>query len=75
MPEPEAKPKTSPTEVLIKAMETFGEVEPDAVLIIWTDERGDLCFTHDGHLTNTQALGLLEAVKALVVRRIVGPAG
>ena len=59
----------SATETLVAVMEDFGEIEPKEVLVIYTNESGDICWS-----TTTDSLvvklGLLEACKQCIVAGI-----
>jgi hypothetical protein len=59
----------SPTETLMKCMEDFGECEPKELIVIWTDQNGDLCWSSSSNSLSTQ-LGLMEACKALTIQKL-----
>jgi hypothetical protein len=59
----------SPTETVMAAMETFGEIEPKECIIIWTDESGDICWSST---TDSQVvrLGMIELLKTILTKRV-----
>lgn len=56
------------TEVLMQAMEEFGESEAKAVVILFVDEAGDAVIMRNA--SNTQTIGLCEYGKESAMRRI-----
>ena len=54
----------SPTATLVNCLEEFGVSEPKKVLVIWTNEAGDLCWSESGPSHFCQNIGMLECVKA-----------
>ena len=62
----EVKPRT-PTETLLACLTRFGEAEPKRVLVVWTDEAGDLCWSISGTRSYTAMIGMLECVKAVLM--------
>jgi hypothetical protein len=60
----EVKERT-PTETLMEALSSFGEDEPVNCMVIYTTQRGDICW-HSSNSSFTTKLGLVEAVKFYV---------
>ncbi len=63
-----AKSEETPSEALMKALEAFGEAEPQGVLILWVDKEF-VNFIRNG-INHTEAIGLLEFAKARVMQRL-----
>lgn len=65
-----AKVRTA-SETLIACMEEFGIDEPKECLVIYTNEKGDLCWssTTDSMVVK---FGLLEACKQFMIKRMSG---
>ena len=57
------------TETVMSAMETFGESEPKDCIIVWTDERGDICWSST---TDSQVvkLGMIEMLRTILKKRV-----
>lgn len=60
----------SATETVMKAMECFGQAEPEDCLIVWTDESGDLCWscTTDSIVTK---IGLVESMRTILKKQLL----
>ena len=59
----------TPTETVINVLETFGEDEPRAVIIIYTTEGGDLVWSiSDQHYT--PYIGMCETVAYILKDRV-----
>jgi hypothetical protein len=58
-------PYRTASETLVHAMESFGDHEPGAILIIHTDVDGGVTLT--GNTSKCMALGLLESVKHMIL--------
>jgi hypothetical protein len=63
----EVKPRT-PTETLLACLTRFGEAEPTRVMVAWTDETGDLCWSFSGARSYMAMIGMLECVKASLMK-------
>lgn len=61
----EDKEFPTPTELLIKVMEAFGEKEPQKAVVIWTT--GD-CIAWDASSSAVDLIGMMETVKHLLIR-------
>lgn len=57
----------TPTEMLVAALEKFGENEPLDALLIHTDERGMICWTSTSGSTS-KMIGMLEVTKQFLLR-------
>lgn len=66
MPEEDSIPTC--TELLIKALEDFGTAEPTSVVILYTNQEGELIMMRNA--THTQLIGLCEYGKQAGLRRI-----
>ena len=66
----EVKPQT-PTETLLQCLERFGRAEPDRVVVVWTDEGGDLCWATSKPRTYTHMIGMLECLGAILMREFL----
>lgn len=64
------KPRT-PSETLIACLDKFGEAEPEAALVAWVDENGDLCWSFSGEHSFCRMIGMVECVKATLMRRFL----
>lgn len=62
----ETKEKT-PTEVMISALEQFGEDEPETLLILSLTKGGDLCWNSNTNRTAIK-LGMVELYKQILVK-------
>ena len=58
---------SSPTDLLIRVMSTFGENEPQAAIVIWMTPAGEVQYDEVG-LDPEQELLLLEATKVQIIR-------
>lgn len=63
--EQDSERSPTPSEVLIKCLEKFGEEEPEGVCVIFTT--GDAVWTYS-NVRRTQLLGMLEMAKDYVLR-------
>ena len=61
----------SPTETLVRCMEEFGVSETKKLLVIWTDEQGDLCWSESGPSLFCQNIGMLECVRAKIMEKFL----
>ena len=61
----------NPTETLIHCMEEFGRAEPKKLLVIWTDEAGDLCWSESGPSHYCQNIGMLNCVLAKYMQKFM----
>jgi hypothetical protein len=61
----------SPTETLVHCLEDFGISEPKKLLVIWTDDGGDLCWSESGPSHFCENIGMLECVKAKVMEKFL----
>jgi hypothetical protein len=61
--------KRTPTELIMKCLEEFGECEAVNCIVIWTDAAGDICWSSS---TDSQVvkIGMVEFVKQLLVKRM-----
>ena len=59
----------TPTETLMACLEDFGQSEPERLLVIYTNVDGDVCWSSSGPYSYTQTIGLLECVKARVLKK------
>lgn len=60
------------TETVMKAMESFGEVEPKDCIIIWTDENGYVCWSSTTDSTVTR-FGMIEFVRQTLIKQMEAP--
>lgn len=60
--------KRSSTDILMNALEEFGKSEAKSVMVIWTDEAGDVCICSNA--TRTQGLGFCAYVKESIIREM-----
>jgi len=67
----EPNPNRSPSQTLIDCMGKFAEAEPTRVMVVWTDESGDLCWSLSGERSYTQMIGMVECVKAVLMRQFL----
>jgi hypothetical protein len=63
--EPTEIPFRSANETIIRAMEEFAISEPKAIVIIHTDESGELVIT--GNTGKCLALGMIETAKYMIL--------
>ena len=61
----------SPSETLMTCLEEFGKAEPTRVMVIWTDETGDLCWSTSSPRLLSQMIGILECAKAALTREFL----
>lgn len=61
----------SGTDLLMKVMEKFQHGEPEAMLIVWTDENRDICIVTN--CQNSHALGLSEWSRKYILKEMLGP--
>jgi len=61
----------SPTETLVDCMEDFGEAEPNKLLVIWTNEAGDLCWAESGRSSFIENIGILDCVRAKLMEKFL----
>jgi len=54
----------SPSETLMDCLAEFGESEPTKVLVIWTDEAGDINWNTSSPRSLTGMIGMLHCVEA-----------
>ena len=59
------KPWRSANDTIIRAMEEFGISEPKAIVIIHTDESGELVI--NGNTGKCLALGMIETAKHMIL--------
>ena len=64
------KPRT-PTETLMACLTRFGEAEPTRVMVMWTDEAGDLCWSLSGSRSYTAMIGMLECARAALMKEFL----
>lgn len=57
------------TETLVAVMEEFGQSEPKDVLVIYTNEAGELCWSCSTDAVSVK-LGLLEACKQFIILKL-----
>ena len=57
------------TETLLACMEEFGTSEPKDLLVIYTNEAGELCWSCSTDSVTTK-LGLLEACKQFMIQKL-----
>jgi hypothetical protein len=53
----------SPSEALMTCLEEFGKAEPTHVLVVWTDEYGDICWSGSRPSSVVSLLGMLKCVE------------
>ncbi len=58
----------TPTSTLLNCMESFGESEPTRLLVIWVDESGNLRWSASQPYSITHAIGMLETLKAWMLK-------
>lgn len=56
------------TDILIKALEDFGIAEPASLVLLYTNNEGEIVLTRNA--SHTQAIGLCEYGKQAALRRI-----
>ena len=61
----------TPTETLVWCLEDFGDSEPKKVLVIWTNQAGDLCWSESGPSHFCENIGILECVKAKIMEKFL----
>lgn len=61
----------TPTDTLMKCMEEFGDAEPQRVIVVWTNDAGDLCWSVSGPYNFTHIIGMLECAKAKVMEKFI----
>jgi hypothetical protein len=59
-------PRRSPSETMMHCMEEFSKSEPVDVMIVWTDESGDLCWSSSSSHLSTR-IGMLECAKQYIL--------
>lgn len=64
----EEEKKQSATEVLVAALESFGESEPEAVMVLFTNEAGELRWRSNIDSV-CMRLGMLRYADAAMVKR------
>lgn len=52
----------TPTETLMHCLEDFGEAEPERVIVVYTNDHGELCWSLSGPRVMTHIIGMLECV-------------
>jgi len=52
-------------------MGKFAEAEPTRVMVVWTDESGDMCWSLSGERSYTQMIGMVECVKAVLMKQFL----
>jgi len=57
------------SDLMIEVMGRFNEGEPQAVMVVWTDENGDVCCKTN--CSHTQSIGMAEYAKALAISAIM----
>ena len=60
--------KDSPTQLLIEALEQFGQAEPSHVLVIFLSDDGNIHYKSNFDGT-CMKLGMIDTVKEIVLRR------
>lgn len=63
-------PVPSGTQLLIEVMEEFGDCEPKHIVVVWTDQDGNL--HTDANCGHTQLVGLMEYAKYESLRHLAG---
>lgn len=71
MPDEKTPEVRSPTETLVKCLEDFGISEPSKVIVVYTNEAGDLCWSVSGPYNYTHVIGMLECVKAKIMEKFL----
>jgi hypothetical protein len=71
VPDEKTPEQRTPTGTLMRCLEDFGESEPARVLVIYTNEAGDLCYSSSGPFSYTHIIGMLECVKAQVLEKFL----
>lgn len=61
----------TPTETLVHCLEDFGQSEPLKCIVIYTNESGDICWSSSGPYNFSQIIGMLECVKARVMKKFL----
>jgi hypothetical protein len=59
--------KRTPTELVMKCLEEFGQCEAVNALVIWTDEAGDICWSATTD-SQVQKFGMIEFVKQMLIK-------
>ena len=65
----------TPSETLMNCLTEFGEAEPTRVIVVWTDEKGDLCWSVSSPRSVTAQIGMLDCVKALMMQTFLNDRG
>lgn len=63
-----SEPRKTPTELLIYCMDEFAKVEPLEVIVVWTDEAGDLCWADTTNKLSAK-VGMLECAKQYIMEK------
>ena len=71
MPDEKTPEDQSPTETLIHCLDDFGASEPTRVLVIYLNVAGDICWSSSGPYHFSAIIGMLECVKAVVLKRFL----
>lgn len=61
----------TPSDTLIHCLEDFGLIEPERCLVVYTNANGDICWSFSGPYSYTQLIGMLECVKAMVLKKFI----
>ena len=71
LPEEKTPEVRSPTQTLMACLEDFGASEATKCLVIYTNEAGDICWSSSGPYHFSEVIGMLECVKARVMRKFL----
>jgi len=61
----------TPSETLMSCLTDFGEAEPDRVLVLWTNEAGDICWSTSSPRKLSAIIGMLECAKAVLTKEFL----
>lgn len=59
----------TPTDTLMLCLEDFGRAEPDIVIVLYTNQEGEYCYSTSAYDRLSHLVGLLECCKAMMLKR------